>query len=394
MGIPAGGARDAIRPAALFSEVFGDATGAVVARAPGRVNLIGEHTDYNEGFVLPIIIDRHVEVIARRRSDRQVRLFACDLDEKREVDLDQPIDSTDSGWLPYVLGVVHELARREKIDRGLDLAFRSNVPIGAGLSSSAAIEVATALALDAAFNLWLDPVEMALLCQEVEHRYAGVRCGIMDQFASRLGRPDYALLIDCRSLEARHVPLPFDGHRVVIIDSGVRRELADSRYNDRRAECEEAVAILGDAEPSITSLRDVSAKNLSDHQSLLSPVQLSRARHVVSENERVLEACACLASGDLPTVGRMMNASHLSLRDDYEVSHPALDRLVEEAARIDGVLGARLTGAGFGGCAVNLVTEAALPELEHRLGEFVDDWSEQSIVVGSPVEARVTEIIA
>jgi galactokinase len=383
-----------VRPAVLFSECFGDATGAVVVRAPGRVNLIGEHTDYNDGFVLPAIIDRHAEVILRRRSDRQVRILALDLDERREVDLDQPIDSTDSGWLPYALGVVHEFVRRGLIDRGVDLLFHSDVPIGAGLSSSAAIEVATALALDAAFNLWLDPIDMALLCRDVEHRYAGVRCGIMDQFASRLGRPDHALLIDCRSLEARHVPLPFDGHRVVIIDSGVRRELADSRYNDRRTECEEAVSILSDAESSITSLRDVSAKMLSDHQGLLSPIQLSRARHVVSENERVIEACACLASGDLPTVGRMMNASHFSLRDDYEVSHPALDRLVEEASRIEGVLGARLTGAGFGGCTVNLVTEAALPELENRLVECVDDWSQQSIVVGNPEEARVTEIIA
>jgi galactokinase len=383
-----------VRPAVLFSEVFGDATGAVVARAPGRVNLIGEHTDYNDGFVLPAIIDRRAEVILRRRSDRQVRILAADLDEKREFDLDRPIEYNDSGWLPYVMGVVHELVERGLIDRGADLLFRSNVPIGSGLSSSAAIEVATALALDAAFGLWLDPVDMALLCRDVEHRYAGVRCGIMDQFASRLGRPDHALLIDCRSLEARHVPLAFDGHRVVIIDSGVRRELADSRYNDRRAECEEAVAILGDADASITSLRDVSAEVLSKHQSLLSPIQLSRARHVVSENERVLEACSCLASGDLPTVGPMMTASHLSLRDDYEVSHPALDRLVEEAGRIEGVLGTRLTGAGFGGCTVNLVTEAALPELGRRLGEFVDDWSEQSIVVGNPEEARVVEIIA
>jgi galactokinase len=394
METPFGGQRDTIRLAVLFSERFGDATGAVVARAPGRVNLIGEHTDYNDGFVLPVIIDRHAEVIARRRSDRRVRLYAFDLDEACEVDLDQPIDSTGSGWLPYVLGVVHELVRREKIDRGVDLVFRSTVPIGAGLSSSAAIEVATALALDAAFKLWLDPVETALLCQEVEHRYAGVRCGIMDQFSSRLGQPEQALFIDCRSVEARHVPLSLDGHRLVIIDSGVRRELADSRYNDRRSECEEAVAVLSTEDSSITSLRDVTSEVLADNKSRLTPKQFSRARHVVSENERVLEACACLASGDLATFGRLMNASHLSLRDDYEVSHPALDRLVERALRVDGVLGARLTGAGFGGCTVHLVREAALPELEHKLGECVDDWASRSIIVGKPEEARITEIVA
>jgi galactokinase len=382
------------RVATLFRDHFGDPTGAVVARAPGRVNLIGEHTDYNDGFVLPTTIDRHIEVVARRRSDRRVRIVAADLGDRREIDLDSPIDYANSGWLPYVLGVVHELVQRGRIQTGVDLVFRGTVPRGAGLSSSAALEVATALALDAIFNLWLNPVDMARLCRDVEHRYAGVRCGIMDQFASRLGRSDHALLIDCRSLDARHVPMPLDGHRLVIVDSGIRRELADSDYNQRRTECEEAVAVLREADASITSLRDVTPDVLSTHEHRLPPDLFARCRHVVSENQRVLEACERLARGDLPGFGRLMNASHLSLRNDFEVSHPALDRLVEEAHRVDGVLGSRLTGAGFGGCTVNLVAESGLSELEERLRPLVDDWSLRSIVVGTPERARVTEVIA
>jgi len=376
-----------------FQSRFGRAP-EVGVRAPGRVNLIGEHTDYNDGFVLPTIIDRDIEVVARKRSDRQVRIVAADLGERREIDLDSPIDYANSGWLPYVMGVVHELVQRGRIEVGVDVIFRGTVPRGAGLSSSAALEVATALALDTVFNLWLNPIEMARLCRDVEHRYAGVRCGIMDQFASRLGRSDHALLIDCRSLEARHVPMALDGHRMVIVDSGIRRELADSAYNQRRTECEEAVALLHEADASITSLRDVTPEMILGHENLLPPDLFARCRHVVSENQRVLEACERLANDDLPAFGRLMNASHLSLRNDFEVSHPALDRLVEEANEVDGVLGARLTGAGFGGCTVNLVAESALEDIERQLESLVDDWETRSIIVGVPEKARVTEVIA
>jgi galactokinase len=383
-----------IRAAVLFKDHFGDPTGAVAARAPGRVNLIGEHTDYNDGFVLPTTIDRHIEVVVRRRSDRKVRIAAADLDERKDLDLDQPIDYSNSGWLPYVMGVVHELVQRGRIHFGVDVVFRGTVTRGAGLSSSAALEVATALALDTVFNLWLNPIELARLCRDVEHRYARVRCGIMDQFASRLGRSDHALLIDCRNLDARHVPMPLDGHRLVIVDSGVRRGLADSAFNQRRTECEEAVAHLHKVDVSITSLRDVTPDTLPRHKDRLPPDLFARCRHVVSENHRVLEACERLAIGDLPAFGRLMKASHLSLRNDFEVSHPALDRLVEAAHQVEGVLGSRLTGAGFGGCTVNLVAETALPDFERQLEPLVDDWSAQSIVVGTPEQARVTEVIA
>jgi galactokinase len=380
--------------AKLFSRNFGEASEAVVARAPGRVNLIGEHTDYNEGFVLPTIIDRYVEVVVRRRPDRQVRIVAADTGEREENDLDQPIDYSNSGWLPYVLGVVHELEQRGRITFGVDVVFRGDVPLGAGLASPAALEVATALAVDAVFNLWLNPIDMALLCRDVEHRYAGLRCGIMDQYASRLGRSDHALLIDCRSLEGRHVPINLDRHRLVIVDSGVRRILVDTSYNERRSECEEAVAVLRTADPTLTALRDLTPELLATCERQMAPNVLARCRHVMAENQRVLEACERLAANDLPAVGRLMNVSRLSLRDDYEVSYPALDRLVEEASRVDGVLGARVAGAGFGGCTVNLVAEEALPELERRLQPLVEDWSRQVIVVDKPEAAKVTEVIA
>jgi galactokinase len=382
------------RAAALFQDHFGDPTGAVVARAPGRVNLIGDHTDYNDGFVLPMIIDRHVEVVARRRPDRQVRIVAAASGERVDNTLGEPIDYSSPNWLPYVLGVAHELSERGRIESGVDLVFRGTVPQGAGLGSSAALEVATALALDAVFDLWLNPTDLAKLCRDVEHHYAGVHCGIMDQLVSRLGRADHALLIDCRSLEARHVPLLLEGHRVVIIDSGVHRTLADEAYNTRRAECEEAVSILRKVEPSLNALRDAYPALLMSCEQRLFTDRLARAWHVVSENQRVLDACESLARGDLPAFGQLMNASHTSLREDYEVSHPAVDRLVETATEVDGVLGARLTGGGFGGCIVNFVAETALPEFKRRLEPLVDDWSAQSIVVGTPEQARVTEVIA
>ena len=383
-----------VRAAKLFAEHFGDPTGAVVARAPGRVNLIGDHTDYNDGFVLPMIIDRHVEMVVRRRPDQRVRIVVAESGERVDNTLGEPIDYSNRNWLPYVLGVVHELYDRGRINSGVDLIFRGTVPQGAGLGSSAALEVATALALDAVFNLWLNPIELAELCRDVEHRYAGVHCGIMDQLASRLGRPDHALFIDCRSLEVRHVPLPLEGHRVVIIDSGIHPKLADEAYNARRAECEEAVSILRKVEPSLNALRDAYPALLMSCERRLFTDRLGRGWHVVSENQRVLDACESLARGDLTTFGHLMNASHTSLREDYEVSHPFLDRLVETAGEINGVLGARLTGAGFGGCTVNFVAETALPEFKRRLEPLVDDWSAQSIVVGTPEQARVTEVIA
>jgi galactokinase len=384
-----------VRPADLFTGHFGDATGAMVARAPGRVNLIGEHTDYNDGFVLPVTIDRSVEVVARRRMDRHVRLVAADFNERFETDLEKPFPDDGPRWLAYTLGVVLSLARSGRIDRGVDLVFRGDLPQGAGLGSSAALEVAVAAALDGVFKLWLGAVESALICRDVEHEFAGVRCGIMDQFAARLGRPGHALLINCQNLEARHIPARIKEAAVVVVDTGVHRELADSRYNQRRHECEEAMTAIRQLVPDVISLRDVTPGMLDDIRSSLPPTLHARCRHVVSENRRVLTACKRLADGDAVGLGQLMDASHQSLRDDFEVSHPALDQVVAAAREIDGVFGSRLTGAGFGGCTVHLVANASQSAFDSRMRTVLDELPGSSILwVGTPERAGVKETIA
>jgi galactokinase len=382
------------RAATLFNDRFGEPGGAVVARAPGRVNLIGEHPASVDGFVLATTIDRHSEVVVRHRSDHRVRLYAADLDEEFEFDFDQPIDYTTAGWLPSILGPIHELVDSGRIESGVDVVFRETIPAGSGLGVPVAREIATAVALDAIFNLWLNPVDMATFCREVHDRYAGGEGKAADQLVVRLTRPDYALLVDGRNLDARHVPMSLGNHRIVIVDSGVRFDIDDPRPAERLAECNQALATLSAADASLTSMRDLTPDLLSKHEKLLPPDLLARCRHIISEDQRALEACERLAAGDLEAFGRLLSASHLSLRNDFEVSHSALDWLVEATREIDGVLGARLTGTGFGGCTVNLVSEAALPEFEKRLQPMIDDWSTQAITVGTAGEAAVVEVIA
>ena len=381
------------RAAELFAEHFGDPTGAIVARAPGHAGLIGEHPASVDGFVLATTIDRHVEVIVRQRADRLVRIAAAGDGERKELDIDQPVDYTDSDWLPTIMAPVHELVDSGRIDCGVDLVYQEDVPAGAGLGLRAAREVAVAVAVDAIFNLWLTPLDIATFCRDVRDRYAGGGGRTTDHFVARLTRPEHALLIDSRSLKARHVPMSLADHRIVIVDSGVRFDIDDPRPAERVAECAQALEILREADSSLTSMRDLTPDTLSTHHKLLPPELLARCRHVISENQRALEACERLAAGDLEAFGRLLNASHLSLRNDFEVSHSALDWLVEATRQMDGVLGARLTGNGFGGCTVNLVSNAALPELEQRLQPMIEDWSAQSIVVSTAERARVTEVV-
>ena len=297
----------------------------IAVRAPGRVNLIGDHTDYNEGFVLPLAIHLETVVRARPREDGEIQL-----------------QSETAGWHAYAAAVAHVLAERGRPDVGVEGTISSSVPVGAGLSSSAALEVAIALALCDAAGFELPPLELALACQEAELLATGVPCGIMDQLASVAGVAGHALLIDCRSLEVRPIRLPSE-LAVLVVHSGVSRQLADSAYAERRAACEAVAARLG-----VRALRDATAEQVRDDP---------RARHVVSENARVLAAGAALAAGDTAALGPLLSASHRSLRDDYEVSTPELDVLVA-ALEESGALGARLTGAGFGGCVVALARAA------------------------------------
>lgn len=348
-----------------FAARFGEPP-ALVARAPGRVNLIGEHTDYNEGFVLPIAIDRATFVAARARADRIMRVYSAQFDAEDQFSLDRIERNRDQPWSNYVRGVVKGLLSRHLPLSGADLLIDSQVPLGAGLSSSAALEVAVAHALQLLNALDLPGKELALLAQEAERSFVGMQCGIMDQFMAALGRAGHALLLDCRDLSCRPIPIP-PRARIVVCDSGVRHTLVGSEYNERRAACEQAVQLLRARLPRIAALRDVSPAQLEASADLLPPVVYRRARHVVSEIERTLAAAAALERGDLARFGALMDASHASLRDDYEVSTPELDTLAEIARRLPGCYGSRLTGGGFGGSTVSLVEEGAVDRFAAEL---------------------------
>ena len=336
-------------------------------RAPGRVNLIGEHTDYNGGFVLPMAIEHDTIAAAAARDDRKIRVRSVNLDEAGEIDLEQPAKKMRGSWLDFVEGVARVLERENGKLRGADLLVASNVPTGAGLSSSAALEISVGLALTEISRLPVDKVRLALAGQSAEHEFVGAKVGIMDQFISALGRKGHALLIDCWSLQAEQVPFAPKDAAIVICDSKVKHKLAASEYNTRRAECETAVEILRESLPDIAQLRDVSVADFERYAEHLPEIIRKRCRHVVTENERTLNAAEGLRENDYTEFGRLMFLSHASLRDDYEVSCRELDLLVEIAGNCDGVLGARMTGGGFGGSTVNLVRRENLDEVIEKI---------------------------
>jgi galactokinase len=349
-----------------FARRFG-ATPRVFS-APGRVNLIGEHTDYNDGFVLPMAIERRTFVAAAPRDDGRVVTVSGTRSETFEFELATPGPTRRGIWGDYVEGTARALVKRGVAVRGANLWIESDVPFGAGLSASAALEISVGLALSSLASATpLDRVTLALSGQAAEHEYVGTLCGIMDQYIAALGVERHALLVDCRSLDARRVPLELGDAKLVVCDTTVKHELASSAYNQRRAECEEAVRVLGAVVPQVTALRDVDVETFERHAALLSETVRRRARHVVTENARTLRAAEALTAGDLAEFGRSMQASHASLRDDYEVSCAELDVAVAEALAQEGVLGARMTGGGFGGCAIALVRSDAVPALIERV---------------------------
>jgi galactokinase len=336
-------------------------------RAPGRVNLIGEHTDYNDGFVLPMAIDRETMVAAAARNDRLVRAYSLELDAAAEFDLDYPGRKQRGSWLDYVEGVAQALESRGLRLRGADLLLDSDVPIGAGLSSSAALEVAVGLAMATISSADVDQVVLAHAGQQAEHEYVGIKCGIMDQFTAALGRAGHALLIDCRTLQTSYIPLDTSRACITICNTGVKHALASSEYNARRAECERGVELLREWLPDICALRDVSVADFQRTVDRLPEPVRRRCRHVITENARTSAAAHALSTGDTAGMGRLMFGSHDSLRDDFEVSCAELDLLVEIAKSIEGVIGARMTGGGFGGCTVNLVARDALAEFQEKI---------------------------
>ncbi len=352
----------------VLVRTFGEGGPVVTRRAPGRVNLIGEHTDYNDGFVFPMAIEFAIEMAGRRRpaaDGPEVRVHSVDFRDAVAFRVDRPIERDPAQpWSNYVRGVLWALQQAGVPLAGMDLAFGGDIPQGAGLSSSAALEVVTAVVARALLGFELQGPPLARLCQRAENDFVGMKCGIMDQFISLMGRAGNALFIDCRSLEHQLVPLTLGDHVIAIVDSGVKHALVDSQYNRRREECAEGVAALRRRFPGVAALRDATLAQLSEVAGELSPVVRRRCTHVITECARVEESVAALRRGDLARFGALMNASHDSLRDDYEVSCPEIDLLVRLAREIPGLAGARITGGGFGGCTVNLLPHAAVHRLQ------------------------------
>ena len=384
--------KDKIRE--IFEQKFGKSPDILVS-APGRVNLIGEHTDYNDGFVLPVAINRKITIAARKRQDQQVVLYSIDFNQTVNFSLDKiqrsegakPSKSTEF-WANYPKGVVHFLLEEGLDLSGADIAITGDIPQGAGLSSSAAFEVASAFAFielsesvkmrkcksekagkSAIGNQQsaIDRVSLALLCQKAENQFVGVNCGIMDQFISAMGKKDHTLFLDCRSLNFELVPLNLHDTKIVVCNTKLKRELASSEYNKRRKQCERGVELLSEWLGDIKALRDVSVEEFSKYGDRLPEIIRKRCGYVIAENARVIDSVKALKSGELEHFGKLMAESHTGLRDEYEVSCAELDTLVEAAGNVDGVIGARMTGAGFGGCTVNLVKEESIDQFVRTL---------------------------
>ena len=341
--------------------------------APGRVNLIGEHTDYNGGHVFPCALSFGTHCVFCKCDDKKVRLYSLNFPEKGIIDADLSAISYDKkqDWANYPLGVIKTLQNHGyNINQGFELMFWGDIPNGAGLSSSASIELATAVAMNKVFNLYIPQVELVKFCQEAENKFVGMNCGIMDQFAIGMGKEGCAVLLDCNTLNYEYAPLDLKGVSIVIMNTNKRRELADSKYNERRSECERALKELQRKLP-IKSLGDLSIDEFEKNKELITnPTDRKRAKHAVYENQRTLQAVERLKAGDLKTFGKLMNESHISLRDDYEVTGKELDTLAEAAWQQPGVLGARMTGAGFGGCAIALVQDADVKHFIDNVGKI------------------------
>ncbi len=360
-----------------FIDIYGGSKDDLrVFMAPGRVNLIGEHTDYNGGYVFPAALTMNTTVIARKRDDNLIHLCATDLPDRVEADITKLDSYKHLKWGNYQIGVAYELEKLGYEIVGCDMLSHGTIPYGGGLSSSASIEVSTAI-LFATFSNEkkglpnnIDMIEMAKVSQRTEHTYAGVNCGIMDQFASAMGKKDHAIFLNCKNLDYSLVPLKMDGYKLVIANTNKKRGLADSKYNERRSECEAAFELLKDAVPGATCLGDISAGQFAANAHLIENETVrKRAQHVIEEDDRVLRSVEALKAGDLITFGALMTQSHNSLRDLYEVTGVELDTLVEEALKIDGTIGSRMTGAGFGGCSVSLVREDAVERFIETVGK-------------------------
>ena len=347
-----------------FKELFN--TEPLIIRSPGRVNIIGEHTDYNQGYVLPAAIDRAAYVAVSKRSDDQIHLYAVDFSEEFITDT-ASVKPTDKGWPNYILGVVDQLQKNGYMPGGFNLVLDGDVPIGAGLSSSAAVECASVFSLNELFSFGLSKMQMVKMAQLAEHTFAGVMCGIMDQFASMFGKKDHVIKLDCRSLEYEYEPLKLEGYKILLLNTNVEHSLASTAYNKRRQECEQGVAWVKEHHPDVASLRDVTIEMLNTHVKEKDETIYKRCKYIVEEKTRLLEGCEDLERGDIKSLGKKMFRTHEGLSKEYEVSCKELDFLVDKVKSNPDVLGARMMGGGFGGCTINIIKEEAIDALVKKL---------------------------
>jgi len=357
-----------------FTSLYGDSDeGIHNFFSPGRVNLIGEHTDYNGGYVFPCALSFGTYLLVRKNHSRIMNFATTNFDHRGAVNLDEPFVREGKSWINYPLGVLNEFRKKALEVEGLDLLYSGDIPNGAGLSSSASIEMVTAYAMNQLYHFELGRMELARLSQAAENDFVGVNCGIMDQFASGLGAAGHALFLNCDTLDYKRVPLKLEGMKIVIANTNKRRGLADSKYNERRAQCEAAVDAIRREKP-IRHLSDLNLQEFKDLSHLVKDETVRRrAMHVISENQRTLDAIDALSKNDVEGFGRLMNQSHDSLRQDYEVTGKELDTLVEEARKVKGTLGSRMTGAGFGGCTVSIVREEAVESFIREVGQAYSD---------------------
>ena len=362
-----------------------------IFRSPGRVNILGEHTDYNEGFVLPAAIDKSIYIAISKRADSTINLYAVDFDESITADI-KNIQRSTTQWPNYILGVVDQLQKKGFSLTGFNVVIDGDVPIGAGLSSSAAVECATVFALNKIFELGLNRLSMVPLAQKAEHVFAGVNCGIMDQFASMFGKKDHVIKLDCRSLDYEYVPFKLDGYKIVLLNTNVKHNLASSEYNTRRQQCEEGVMLIAKHHPAVKSLRDVSLDMLRQYVEPVDPLIYQRCKYVVTENERLLGACEDLKRGDINALGKKMFETHHGLSYFYSVSCKELDFLVSYVSKIPAVAGARMMGGGFGGCTINLVKVDSIDQLIENISKAYEQEMDLPLTAYIAVIGNGTEL--
>ena len=361
---------------AAFQKKFG--TTCLIVRSPGRVNLIGEHTDYNDGFVLPAAIDKAAYVAIAKRTDHKVVMYATAFNQDFETSLKE-IKTTALGWPNYILGVIDQIQKTGLELGGCNLLIDGDIPIGAGLSSSAALECATLFALNELFGLQFTKIQMAFMAQKAEHDFAGVHCGLMDMFASLFGKKDHVIKLDCRSLEYEYVPLDIKGYKILLLNTNVKHQLSSSEYNTRRIQCEQGITWIQQQEPTVNSLRDATIEMLEKYVLPKDILIYNRCKYVVDENIRLISACTDLENGNIEALGKKMFATHEGLKLLYEVSCPELDFLVDQVKGHPAVLGARMMGGGFGGCTINIVKEEAIESLVAMLEPLYEQHTQKQL---------------